>query len=153
MRLDTDIKNMTASEARRELQRVRNRLRWHRNTEENARCWHNDVKLYGDTLPEAKPAGRMDQPKEVLLRNCGRYIDQQKCSGLNCPISKPRKRKNTPGPTITRVPGSAAREFRWPYRPHPGGIRKNLCSNCRKDMGRHLVVCPHCHYDHRKRSK
>ena len=79
-KLDHDIKKMTPGLARRELQRVRNALRWHRNTKGNARCWHNDLQLYERTLPDSKPAGRMDQPVAVLVPYCIRYIVRQQCT-------------------------------------------------------------------------
>lgn len=85
IKLDPDVKGMDASpEAKQTIMRLRRGIRKHRDKDENARCWHADLELYA-LLPEEKPAGRMDQPKETLLGNCERYIDRQKCGG--CPIA------------------------------------------------------------------
>lgn len=84
MRLDADIKEMSAGSARRELQRLRSIIRRHRGLDENARCWHADLELYAKTLPEAEPAGKMTLPEKTLLVNCKRYIRRQQC-GPNCP--------------------------------------------------------------------
>lgn len=85
MKLDPDIKKMTAGVARQELMRVRELIRTHRDREENSRCWHADEELYGRVLPETKLAGRMDGDKNVLLGNCARYIERQQCPG-DCPM-------------------------------------------------------------------
>ena len=77
-RHDRDVKNMTATQLRREVMLLRGRIRWHRDRKGNARCWHNDLRLY-EVLPEGKPAGRMDQPEGILLRKCKRYIRGQQC--------------------------------------------------------------------------
>jgi hypothetical protein len=82
-RQDEDIKGMSPAELRREAMRLRDAIRKHRDAEENARCWHNDLALYG-VLPENEPPGRMDGPEEVLLRNCRRYIRRQQCDGSGC---------------------------------------------------------------------
>lgn len=91
MKLDKDIKRMSLGQARRELQRVRGRIRTHRDAKGNARCWLNDVRLYETVLPEQKSAGRMDLPKEVLLRNCKRYIEGQQCALGGCRKSPKQK--------------------------------------------------------------
>lgn len=85
MRLDRDIKVMTEGQAHQELMRIRRLLRTHRDRSENSRCWHADAELYARVLPESKPPGRMDLPKEVLLKQCGRYIDHQQCQHIRCP--------------------------------------------------------------------
>ena len=84
MKLDKDLKEKTVGELRRELQKARNAIRKHKKAEGNSRCWHNDLELYEKTLPEKGPAGRMDLPEGVLLRNCKRYIRRQQCSGIGC---------------------------------------------------------------------
>ncbi|MBI5733229.1 hypothetical protein HY967_04780 [Candidatus Jorgensenbacteria bacterium] len=88
MKLDPDIKKMPTGKLRRELQRTRNVIRSHRNKEGNARCWHNDLGLYGKTLPESKPAGKMTQPEDELLRNCKNYIRRQQCASHGCKRGK-----------------------------------------------------------------
>lgn len=91
MRLDSDIKAMSVGQTHQELMRVRQLVRTHRDREGNARCHHADEELYARVLPEQKPAGRMDGDKEVILRDCSRYIDRQQCA--DCPISR-RHAKN-----------------------------------------------------------
>jgi len=85
---DPDVKEMTVGRLRREVMRLRRAVRKHRDAQGNARCWHNDLKLYEAALPEAEPAGRMDQPIEELLRNCQAYIKRQQCDKHSCLRSK-----------------------------------------------------------------
>lgn len=94
MALDPDIRSMTGGHARRELMRVRQLVRTHRDRREDARCWHADAELYARILPEQSPPGRMDGDKQRLLVHCARYIDRQQCSG--CAISR---RSRRPRPT------------------------------------------------------
>lgn len=82
-RCDPDVKEMSLGQLRREVMKWRSAVRQHRNAEGNARCWHNDLALYA-LLPEGKPAGKMDLPERVLLRNCRRYIRRQQCSANGC---------------------------------------------------------------------
>lgn len=82
-RQDPDVKAMPLSELRREVMRLRQAIRRHRDAEGNARCWHNDLALYA-VLPEEKPAGRMDGPEDALLGNCRRYIRRQQCTSYGC---------------------------------------------------------------------
>lgn len=84
MKLDDDLRNMSAGRARQELQRVRQLVRTHRDAKNNARCWHNDDQLYRRVLPEEGSPGRMQGSKVELLKNCGRYIDRQQCEGRGC---------------------------------------------------------------------
>lgn len=85
MKLDPDIKQKSSGELRRDLQRIRNAIRRHKKADGNARCWHNDLDLYERALPEGKKgSGKMDIPKDILLKNCGRYIDRQQCSANGC---------------------------------------------------------------------
>ena len=79
LKLDQDIKEMSLGGLRSELQRVRKLIRVHRDAKGNARCWLNDLLLYEKSLPEQKPAGKMDLPEKVLLRECKRYIRRQQC--------------------------------------------------------------------------
>lgn len=82
MKLDNDIKGMSAGMRGKELQRLRDLIRTHKRKKNNARCWLNDVALYDKALPEgAGGAGRMELPREVLLVQCDHYIrGQQRCS-------------------------------------------------------------------------
>ena len=78
MKLDPDIKAMSFGERGKEFQRLRNLVRTHKANENNSRCWIADLDLYDRALPEGSGgAGKMDLPREVLLANCGRYIDRQ----------------------------------------------------------------------------
>lgn len=81
---DDDIKVMTPGALRTELRKIRKALRKHRDAKDNARCWHNDVELYG-ALPEAKKPGAMHGDEATLLRNCKRYIRRQQCFKGDCP--------------------------------------------------------------------
>jgi hypothetical protein len=75
-RHDEDVKQMTPAQLRREVMKLRRAIRKHRDADENARCWHNDLVLYA-ALGEEVPAGTMSGPEDVLLQNCRRYIRQQ----------------------------------------------------------------------------
>lgn len=79
MKLNKDIKKMTLSQLRQNLMKTRKLIRKHRDADENSRCWCNDLELYEKTLPEQKPAGKMTQPEEKLLKNCKKYIRRQQC--------------------------------------------------------------------------
>ena len=81
---DTDIKTMTQAQLRAEIMKLRKALRKHRDAKDNARCWHNDLTLYG-ALPEEKPAGKMIGDEKVFLKNCQRYIRRQQCFMSACP--------------------------------------------------------------------
>lgn len=83
VRQDSDVKEMTLAELRREVMKLRHGIRKHRDTDENARCWHNDLALYG-LLPEEEPPGKMMEPEEKLLVNCRRYIRRQQCGLHGC---------------------------------------------------------------------
>ena len=80
---DPDVLRMTPGELRRALMRLRRGIRKHRDAENDARCWHNDLQLYA-LLPEGKPAGRMTRPEAVLLRRCRQYIRRQQCTSHGC---------------------------------------------------------------------
>ena len=85
MKLDRDVKDMSSGKRAQELMRLRGLIRTHKRKKDNARCWLNDKQLYARALPEgSRGAGRMTLPKEVLLRNCERYIHNQQCSQHNC---------------------------------------------------------------------
>lgn len=84
--LDTDVPAMTPAQLRQEVKRLRHAVRKHRDASENARCWHNDLVLYG-TLPEEIKPGRMLGDEKKLLQNCQRYIRRQRCAE-DCPTTK-----------------------------------------------------------------
>ncbi|MEK7583902.1 MAG: hypothetical protein AAB490_01545 [Patescibacteria group bacterium] len=75
---DTDVEKMAQGQLRREVKRLRDGLRKHRDARSNSRCWHNDLGLYG-LLPEGKKPGKMLGDEKMLLRNCKRYIRRQQC--------------------------------------------------------------------------
>ena len=80
---DADVKRMTPAQLRREVTRLRHAIRKHRDADQNARCWHNDLALAA-LLPEEKYPGKMTGPEEKLLANCRRYIRRQQCSIHGC---------------------------------------------------------------------
>lgn len=63
--------------------KLRHAIRKHRDAEENARCWHNDLSLYSVLEEEVVP-GKMRGPEKILLQNCLRYIRRQQCSKPDC---------------------------------------------------------------------
>ncbi len=81
---DRDLDDLTPTQLRQELVRVRGQLRWHRDLKDNDRCWHCDKELYARTLPENEEPGRMTSPKEELRHNCDIYINQQQCELRGC---------------------------------------------------------------------
>ena len=89
-RRDADLEAMAPAELKREAARLRKAVRKHRDAVNNARCWHNDLALYG-ALPEGSAPGKMTDPEEVLLRNCARYIRRQQCR-IDCPITRKKSR-------------------------------------------------------------
>ncbi|MCC2630528.1 MAG: hypothetical protein K0S38_337 [Candidatus Paceibacter sp.] len=53
--------------------------------EDNARCWHEEMKLMARLLGLPWIAmGKMNLPKNILQRNCNRYIDRQQCERNGC---------------------------------------------------------------------
>lgn len=82
-RQDPDLAKLTVGQLRQLVMKLRRRLRWHRDLQDNARCWHADLQLY-EVLPEQKPAGKMRGDEKVLLRNCKAYIRRQQCDTQNC---------------------------------------------------------------------
>lgn len=79
MKPDTDLLDNSSAQLRQKLMRLRSAIRKHRDASENSRCWHNDLKLYGE-LPEETPPGRMLGDEKALLQNCQRYIRRQRCA-------------------------------------------------------------------------
>jgi hypothetical protein len=59
---DVDVKAMSAGQLRREVMKLRRKIRWHRDRDENQRCHHCDDELY-TVLPEVKPSGQMTEPE------------------------------------------------------------------------------------------
>jgi hypothetical protein len=80
---DGDLKEKSIGALRREVMRLREKIRWHRDREENQRCHHCDLELYG-VLPEEKPPGKMTESEEVILRKCRQYIRRQQCALHGC---------------------------------------------------------------------
>jgi len=80
---DLDVKTLSIGALRREVMKLRSKIRWHRDRNENQRCHHCDLELYS-VLPEEKPAGRMTQAEEVILKKCKRYIRRQQCVLHGC---------------------------------------------------------------------
>lgn len=90
--VDFDLRQMTPAALRQEVMRLRHKIRWHRDLEENARCWHCDVELYA-VLPEERPAGKMQGEPAGLFRNCVRYICRQQCTTFGCRGSATDRRR------------------------------------------------------------
>lgn len=89
---DTDVRDMSVGELRREVMKLRSKIRWHRDRDENQRCHHCDLELYG-VLPEEKPPGKMTEPEDVILQKCKSYIRRQQCILHGCTgIPNNRKR-------------------------------------------------------------
>jgi hypothetical protein len=85
MKIDIDVKEMTFSERGQELARLRSLIRTHKNKKDDARCWHTDTQPYEKALPEGSiDAGQMNQPEDVLLCNCKKYIRGQQCFKRGC---------------------------------------------------------------------
>lgn len=74
--LDIDLGGMGASKLRKELKRVRNGIRQHRDAKGHDRCWENDWDMY-KLLPESKDADFTLPPEEEFLENCKRYFHEQ----------------------------------------------------------------------------
>ncbi len=74
--LDADLQQMNLEELRREVQKMRNAVRGHRDESGDDRCWADDAALY-QSLPEGtcplKAFGA--QEKEILMARCSRYWD------------------------------------------------------------------------------
>lgn len=83
-RQDDDLKAMSPAQLRQEVMKLRSAIRWHRDLEENERCWHCDQQLYGRTLPEYTPAGCMHGDARRILRNCIGYVFRQQCVHFGC---------------------------------------------------------------------
>ncbi len=126
---DDDIKKMSLFELRRETMKLRKKIRWHRNLNEDARCHHCDDELY-TVLPEVKPAGKMTLPVEVHLGRCWRYILRQQCELHGCTgISNIRKRGMTMAILTTcSVCGAEGVTA-------PANALEALCNNCRRKRG------------------
>ncbi|TSC63849.1 MAG: hypothetical protein G01um1014106_361 [Parcubacteria group bacterium Gr01-1014_106] len=82
-RQDLDIQAMSPTQVRHEVMRLRSKIRWHRDLEENERCWHCDLELYS-VLPECTLAGRMRGPVRQLFKRCVGYIFRQQCVRFGC---------------------------------------------------------------------
>lgn len=87
--LDKDVEGMSLEGLQQALMTVRQAVRVHRDATDNDRCFHNDLELYGQILPENDPPGQMNQrPKAEYLVFCGQYIDGQQCDGTKCRWTK-----------------------------------------------------------------
>lgn len=73
---DRDLKPMAAPALRKEVMRLRNAIRHHRDAERNDRCWILDLELYR-ILPESLNAGTVTMPEELFLKNCRAYYRRQ----------------------------------------------------------------------------
>jgi hypothetical protein len=88
---DVDLRDMPIGQLRREVMKLRGKIRWHRDRDENQRCHHCDLELYG-VLPEDEPPGKMTEDEDMILQKCKRYIRRQQCALHGCAgISTTRK--------------------------------------------------------------
>lgn len=69
---DDDLAKMSRSELQRELRRLRDGVRSHRDQRGDDRCWLDDEKLYA-SLPEGLSAKTTLDP-ELMIQNCRRFI-------------------------------------------------------------------------------
>jgi hypothetical protein len=75
-KIDDDVLKLGRIAMRKEVQRLRDAIRLHRDQRGDDRCWIDDERLYG-TLPEGAPANTALDPK-LMLRNCERFV-QLRC--------------------------------------------------------------------------
>ena len=76
-RMDADVRLMGAARLRREVMRLRSKIRSHRSTRDNARCWIKDQELY-HLLPERPKSRPISLPDAEFLVNCKRYLARQR---------------------------------------------------------------------------
>jgi hypothetical protein len=80
------VRSMTWLERGQEIERLRKLIREHKGKKGNARCHHNDKKLYKESLPEgSRGMGVMELSEKEHLRACKRYVRRQQC-GHKCPF-------------------------------------------------------------------
>jgi hypothetical protein len=77
MRIDADLKTMTAGQLRQHIMKIRTRLRSHAKATNNERCWLNDRRLY-ELLPEHPTPQPITLQECAFLANCKRYYRRQK---------------------------------------------------------------------------
>ena len=76
-----------ARESKKEVERLRDAIRYHRDQKGDDRCWVDDLRLY-ETLPEG-PVGYDSTlpPEDVFLDNCKRF-----CRSRQTPVGQPFKK-------------------------------------------------------------
>lgn len=71
-RTDEDVRQMTTSQLRREVMRLRTAFRKEAAHRGNHRCW---ITLLA-ALPEGKSIQPLTLPRDEFLKNCRRYFDR-----------------------------------------------------------------------------
>lgn len=77
---DSDLKNMTPSQLRREIMKLRNGIRRWRDLETNAQCHEEDQRLI-NLLPEGGTHGKIKITVCEFKKNCDRFIKRQLKAG------------------------------------------------------------------------
>ena len=72
MKIDPDVLEMSTTELRREIMRLRRAFRKELASTGNHRCWVTLLKA----LPEGKEIEPLTLPRQQFLQNCGRYFDR-----------------------------------------------------------------------------
>jgi hypothetical protein len=85
--LDQDIAAMNVHQARLELQRYRQLIRYIRDQKGDDNCVL-DFKLLFGLLPEKVDADPQLPPKPLMMFNCSRYYDCKKEGKIYCPVDK-----------------------------------------------------------------
>jgi hypothetical protein len=70
--LDTDLQDMTPSQLRQEVKRLRHACRKELADTCNSRCW---ITLL-ESLPEGKKLKPLSMKREAFLKNCSHYYDR-----------------------------------------------------------------------------
>lgn len=87
--IDDDLADKNEVDLKVELMALRNAVRKHRDAKGNARCWQNNLELYGE-LPEQNTYEPMAMPKDEFLRNCEKFYDEEaKCDPVGCDDAEP----------------------------------------------------------------
>lgn len=76
IKLDQDLATLSARQMRKEITRLRNAIREHRNEKGHGRCWLDDQRLYA-VLPENEPANLTLPPRDEFLSNCAMYWQER----------------------------------------------------------------------------
>ena len=76
VKLDQDLLTLSARQMRKEITRLRNAIREHRNEKGHGRCWLDDQRLYA-VLLENQTADFSLPSREEFLTNCAAYWQER----------------------------------------------------------------------------